>query len=623
MFHPIEENFFYLWSIFFKTHSTVQVDETYSSGVSRLPPMRATLHNAVSVLLLATGVGCVEPTGGPHDMSLQSVDTGRRTGSGGFLGLDILLTDEDGNPLPCSQGALDLQVQVSPPGSDRFTDLPVEDLTVRCNAERSADVAIVADNSRSALDVLPQIQEGAHRLADQVLDDGGRVSLIRVETEAHVLTPLSSDDQVVHDAIDSLHVTRGWSALYDGFRMANETLGGHIRSPLDAQTYDTVDAFCDNSRTLAIVAFSDGDDNNSAGQSQSEQSLIWYPGDGIDTTYEDVLDLRVDDITTPFYAVGMGYWIEDEQLSELALRTGGRYLPVEDASQIPDALAQVGEYTDSTHQVCAALPSQECGTYDVRIFASWSEGGTTVTQQIDHTIHLPCDADPVGRTATVLMTLDTPSLHTDLAPALAQQSVAWVSPVLQPRVLVVRDDGHHGESADDPASIQGWLLDDLDNAEVSWMDEPKGGLSVDALDGFDVVWFSNPGYPMNDRMSFESLKTFSAAGGGVVLQGDDMGWSFGNAWSMAPMTRVDWVDNGVRECGVLVNNNKHETYTVTLASDHALLGELAGASFEYADDIDFTRARGEGEVVLASANLTASPCREDRPVIVGWEPPRR
>ncbi len=555
-------------------------------------------------------------------MSVQNVDMARRSGAGGFLGLDVLLTDEDGNPIDCTVGDLDVQVSIAASGSNSFTDLPLQDLAIRCNETRTADVAIVADNSRSALEYLPQIQDGAHRLADAVLDAGGRVSVVRVETEAHKLIALSDNADTVHDAIDSFEVTRGWSALYDGFRMANETLGGTITNPLDATVYDSVDAFCDNSRTTAIVAFSDGDDNNSAGQSQTEQSLIWYPGDGIDTTFTDVLDLRVDDITTPFYTVGLGYYIDDDKMSELALRTGGRFLDVPTPDAISDALASITEYTDSTHQVCAALPTQECGTFTVRVDTTWSDGGQTVERTTEHEVHLPCDHDPTGRTASMLLTLSNPGIPNTTARELSQQAVAWVSPVLRPKVLVVLDDGHHGESPQDAARIRSWLLQSDNNASVDYLDEPTDGVSASALTEYDVVWFSNPGYPMDDRQTFESLLAFSSQGGGIVLQGDDMSWSFGNAWSMAPLTHLDWIDNGVRECGALVNNDKHDAYSVTLSADHPMLNGIDGSTFLYGDDIDFTRPRGEGEEVLASANLSNGSCREDRPVLVGWNPGR-
>lgn len=579
--------------------------------------MRFTLNTAVAISL---AFGCGPQQWEHADMSVQNVDMARRSGAGGFLGLDVLLTDVNGAPIDCSVGALDVHVSIAVGGSTTFTDLPLQDLAIRCNESRTADVAIVADNSRSALDYLPQIQDGAHRLADSVLGAGGRVSVVRVETEAHTLIPLSDNAEDIHAAIDTMEVTRGWSALYDGFRMANETLGGTITRPLEADRYDSVDTFCDNSRTTAIVAFTDGDDNNSAGESQSEQSLIWYPGDGIHTTFEDVLDLRVDDITTPFYTIGLGYYVRDGLMSELANRTGGRFLDIPNPDAISDALAGITEYTDSTHQVCAALPAQECGWYTVRVDTKWSDSGETVQRTTEHEVHLPCDHDPTGRTASILLTLGNPGIPDSTAQQLSQKAVTWVSPVLRPKVLVVLDDGHHGERPEDATRIRQWLMNDTNNLAVDYLEEPQDGVAQSAFDDYDVVWFSNPGYPMDDRRSFESLLTFSSNGGGVVLQGDDMSWSFGNEWSMAPLTHLEWIDNGIRECGSLVNNDKHDAYSVTLSADHPILNGIDGTTFMYGDDIDFTRPLGNGEMVLARANLGYNACREDRPVLVGWDP---
>ncbi|MFT6144708.1 MAG: hypothetical protein ACJAV2_002594 [Myxococcota bacterium] len=265
------------------------------------------------------------------------------------------------------------------------------------------------------------------------------------------------------------------------------------------------------------------------GQSQTEQSLIWYPGDGIDTTFTDVLNLRVDDITPPFYTVGLGYYIEDDHMNEPALRG----------------------------------------------------------------VHLPCDHDLTGRTASMLLTLGTAGIPITTAGELSQQAVTKVGPVLRPKVLVILDDGHHGESPEDAERIRRWLANDGNNGSVDYLRKPSDGVSAASLTEHDVVWFRNPGYPMDDRKTFESLLAFSSTGGDLVLQGDDMSWSFRNAWSMAPLTHLDWHDNGIRECGGLVHNDKHDMYSVTLLADHPMLNGINGSTVFYGDDIDFTRPRVE------------------------------
>ena len=57
--------------------------------------------------------------------------------------------------------------------------------------------------------------------------------------------------------------------------------------------------------------------------------------------------------------------------------------------------------------------------------------------------------------------------------------------------------------------------------------ERKGGITADDVAGYDVVWFTNPGYPFDDVRSIDTLTTFLAAGGGVVAQGDDITQSMG------------------------------------------------------------------------------------------------
>jgi hypothetical protein len=270
--------------------------------------------------------------------------------------------------------------------------------------------------------------------------------------------------------------------------------------------------------------------------------------------------------------------------------------------------------------VCAELPERECGDYTVRVRAEWTGASASASGEFEHLVHLPCDVEPAGRTATVLLTMTTSGLTEAQASTLARNAVGWASPVLRPRVLVVLDDGHHNERPGDAAAVHGWLLDAEAVDRADYLEEPSGGLDAAALEAYDVVWFSNPGYPMDDRASFDALLAFSEAGGGVVLQGDDISWSWANGWSMAPLTRTRWVDNGVRECDQLVNNHRHGQYEVRLAGDpHDLTAGLP-ATFRYGDDIDYTEPIGDDATVLAWANLPAGACRADRPVLLAHDP---
>jgi hypothetical protein len=126
---------------------------------------------------------------------------------------------------------------------------------------------------------------------------------------------------------------------------------------------------------------------------------------------------------------------------------------------------------------------------------------------------------------------------------------------------------------------------------------------------------------MDDLDSFDALLQFSAEGGGVVLQGDDMSWSYGHEFPTTPLTRLEHVNNGVRYCGERINNLRSGRYRVTLeAEERPILPGLEGLSFLYGDDIDTATPVGEGEQMLAWATVEGVADCEPKPVIVGFTP---
>jgi hypothetical protein len=539
------------------------------------------------------------------------------------MGLDLLPTDLDGNAVPCDAGIMEVSVSVSSEGPDgHFTELQPQTWIADCDDGRRGDLSLVVDNSGSEAGYLEWLQDGAHAMAEAVVDRGGRVSVVRVSTNATVLAPVTDYMFDVDVAIDGMYVTNGWTALYDGIRMGNETLGGAVLEDEEVDTYDDLDSFCFANRALGVVAFTDGQDNNSSDENQPSYDGDQYPGDGIDTTWDDLFNLRVDELTTPIYTIGLGYEPSHVELANLATQTGGRHLSINREEQLPHVFDVIGSYFDATHQVCLELPEQECGDYVIKVEWTWtSDEGKSVTGESLETMHMPCDIAVAGRVATILLTTKDPGIPEALAQALSVQTVEWVTPKLRPHVLVILDDNHHGEDQGD-AEIVSWLLGDVDTLEVTYDQEPEDGLTVEDLDGYDVVWFSNPGYPMDDLQSFQTLEAFSADGGGVILQGDDMSWSWGHGFSMAPLTHLEHLNNGTTACGRRIDNNQGEQYRVTIADvEHDLIRGLQGEAFLYGNDIDHSAALGEGEIVLATAVPDGDPgCMAPVPVVVGYTP---
>ena len=163
-------------------------------------------------------------------------------------------------------------------------------------------------------------------------------------------------------------------------------------------------------------------------------------------------------------------------------------------------------------------------------------------------------------------------------------------------MLVVLDDGNHGENADDASRIRDMLV--AHGYTANLITEQTGGNTASDVAGYDVVWFSNPGYPFDDARSVDTLLDFLSNGGGVVAQGDDITYSLGNGFnaSVERLTHLKFSDNGVTACGHPTDNDVGMNFDVTLGAEtfdgllHPMLTNLAGTSFIYGNDIDLSSA---------------------------------
>lgn len=583
-------------------------------------------HTLLPILSLGLLGACVVQgeTAAPElEVSVQEVRVAQ-SGQRSALGMDILTTSE-GRAIPCNEGHLQVSVGVSTSPEGPFEELPADSYEIRCTSDESADIALVVDNSGSEQGYLPWLQEAAHVMADELLARGGRASLVRVSTDSALHQPLTSDEAALRDTIDALFIANGWTALYDGIRMGNEALGDAVA----ARTADPApDDLCSADRKLGIVAFTDGRENNSAHQSYRSPK---YPGDGIDTTLEDLHRLQVDGVTTPIYTVGLGDQVDHAGLADLAARTGGRHHRVDDETDLPEVFQVISDYLSSSVEVCTELPDDLCGDKYVRVEYTWSpcaagDDGCDPDQEIHgsymHEIHVECPSEPsIGKAATVLLTMSNPGIDRDTARTLASNAARWVSAVPEPRVLVVKDDNHHGEFEHDAAYVHE-LLGEA-GVDADFIDEPRGGLSLDHAAGYDVIWFSNPGYSPDDKTSVRTLEDFTAIGGGYVLQSDDASWFFGDsAFSMTPYTGLTHFNNGTSFCGRHIDNNAtSDRYEVVIDDEtHPVIAGLEGAVFHYGDDIDSSAPAGLGEQVLAWAGGVDANgdrfCDKQVPVIV-------
>ncbi len=574
-------------------------------------------HLPTLLTLAALLAGCAPS---PTTVSMQQ-SRALRIGDGGFLAFDLLATDGT-EPIPCDDGGLEVTVSVTAEGGDgHFTELAPQSWVISCDDGRTGDLALVFDNSGSESGFLGWLRAAGRRMSDEIIRRGGRVSVTRVSTNAEVVQPLTATSSQVHDALDGMFISNGWTSLWDGIRLGNETLGGETAA---SDSRPAIEDFCFAQRPLGVVTFTDGVDNNSADEKASVYDDGRYPGDSIDTTLDDLSDLRIGDATTPVYAVGLGRAVDHEGLSQLAIHTGARYRPIDTQEQIPEVFSVLQRYFDATHEVCVELPDLECGELIVNVDWSWTppDGGPAVTGTAQDAVTYVCpdEGDVEGRVATMLLTLGDPGISPELASQLALQAVEWVSPRLRPHVAIVLDDDHNGEDVTDHELVQ-WLLADVDTLTVTFLDEPADGLLPGDVDGFDVVWFANPGYPMDDESTFNVLLEHVARGGGLVLQGDDLTWSSGQRFDMSPLTGMHHVDNGTTACGQTIDNRRGTTYTVTFdETEHSITRGLAATSFLYGNDIDGSTVASPWAEVVATAVPTDDPSCPERPVIIGYDP---
>jgi hypothetical protein len=543
--------------------------------------------------------------------TVDEIRAGHGSGNRVFLGLDVLVTDEDGAAVACDAGELTVSLEVSQASaSGPWTPVPGGSQQVRCTSE-GGDYALVVDNSGSEQGYLGDLQDAATLAAHRVVAGGGRASLTRVSTESATTVPLTDDLTAIDAGVADLFVGNGWTALWDGVRIGNQTLGG--APPPSTVMFEELDDFCDAGRSRGIIVFTDGAENNSS----DEHATPDFPGDGLDTTFDDLLDLSVGGVTTPIYAVGLGDEPDHAGLEQLALASGGRHFAIDDSADLTGVFDDIAGYLDASHRVCARVPQAECGTMYAHIAWSWTDGTRTVTGDHVEQIDLGCPTIPGGRTASLLLTISNPGIPIEARGQLAANAAAWASPVPSPTVLVVLDDNHHDEFASDAAYVRDLLV--ARGIATDYLAEPDGGLHPADLANYDVIWFTNPGYPPDDLTTIETLLWFESIGGGVVIQGDDMAQSWGGSFSMTPLTGLDFIDNGTTGCGTQIDNNAGGDYRVVLgAGPHRLLQGLEGTEFEYGDDIDRTTAPATTTVV-ADAGVVGKPTCTPRPVITAFD----
>lgn len=530
-----------------------------------------------------------------------------------FVGFDFIATDSTGGAIACDDAGLEIGVEVSFDNGTTYAALDASKIQTKCGTG-APQIAMVLDNSGSQNAVLETTKSGARSYMSDILARGGKASVIRVSTQASEISELSDDQDTLNIALDGLFVNRGWTALYDGIRAGNETLGKALAKNTSV-AYESLDSFCNNAPRTGILVFTNGEDNNSSDENED------FKSDGINTSVEDLKNLRVQSTKTPIYSIGLGPRVNENMLRDLSSETGGRHIQIQSLADLGPAFDLLADYPSATTQVCGELSSLGCGTAKVRISYNYVTSSGTFTDTRSYDSYIPCPiADPTGKVATILLTLSNPSIPQATSKTLAKNAVNWVAPNANPKVLVIRDDNHHNEFSSDTNFIYDALV--AEGFDADFFDEPAEGTKASDFGDYDVIWYSNPGWPQDELSTFRALLQFSATGKGIVMQGDDISWAMGRAFPTRELTHLEFKSNGTRTCNKRTDNNSGEDYLVSFANiSHPILAGLENTSFFYGDDIDHTVPSGHGEEILAGAILNDDAnCQVNTPVVVAYDP---
>lgn len=215
-----------------------------------------------------------------------------------------------------------------------------------------------------------------------------------------------------------------------------------------------------------------------------------------------------------------------------------------------------------------------------------------------------CNKDPQVKTPGVVTVLFTLSqIPKDSAALIVSNAVKYASPVERPKILFLKDTWTNGEDEGDPAFIKDTLLAGYD---VEYGEIPVGGLELSRTQGKDVVIVSNPGYPLSQQKTRDTLQLFT---GGVILIGDDL--AAGTNFSMSSLTGLTFVRNGTS----MTCNGKTYTYDnlngyfYRVAMDPKFLPGISSSflNYEYGNDIDHSTATA-GVEILATAEAAPGTC---------------
>lgn len=314
-------------------------------------------------------------------------------GSAGNFNMKLLSTNQNGQALDCDDE--NEQVFLDIMNDDGvYERVNSDSVQLKCNKQGQGQVAMVIDNTGSVKDIITQIKSGANSILDQVILGEGSASITRVSTNSKICTEVISDATKLRSTVEEqLFAGNGWTALYDGIRMGNETL---IRSNANFDTKTS--SVCGNMPNRGIVVFTDGNENNSSDEKSYSYDRSRFPGDYIDTSLDDLLAMDVNGIKVPVYTIGMGTDVDHETLESLASKSGGRHFKVENGQEVEVAFELISKYFNAAASVCANVSKAMCGTRHIKITRENKSSGSGSSETTTYTANIPCEKEDLRST---------------------------------------------------------------------------------------------------------------------------------------------------------------------------------------------------------------------------------
>lgn len=210
--------------------------------------------------------------------------------------------------------------------------------------------------------------------------------------------------------------------------------------------------------------------------------------------------------------------------------------------------------------------------------------------------------------------IPSPLIRREVATAIIRKSVNFASMKKNPKVLMVKDANHNGESPDDFILTESVLKEIFGEDKVT---VKSGVVRAGEADGFDVVYLINPGYPMGSAITADTMRALKAKGNiGLVIHGDDM--ARGRNFNVSDLTGLKYKSNGTSACEIRIDNNRGNKYGVKLRKRFFRKLSEESRTMDYANDIDHTEILNKKIRILAMAKAPNG-CSLKVPAIVGYK----